>query len=342
LLLFDVYLTWARIEKSSPLASTALSNAPIVLQYLFFLSLNALATLVHHLTVRLLASILVPPPSPPSAPNETACPSTPSTPGQSFSSTPVSHGAPTLSASPNRLSRPPSRQDTAPNLQRPPPPVPVFPSPSEPGNQPPPIAPPIAPPLPPPLRRVSTIQPQIIPLPPPSPASPNAISTALFVSSCAKLFPILLVIWGSEGNNVTETGSLENGTPGAAMPVQQSIATQSSLSTASSSLASSLTSLAIPTSVGESIASSLPTSSSSLLARFFPFSTTAAFTSNLHSLLSFPFLGAANTHLVLLNNVEALCILLNCGYLRAVFLAVAGQAARWSVEKFILGIFGLH
>ncbi|KAJ5970429.1 Arv1 protein [Penicillium vulpinum] len=60
LLLFDVYLTWARIEKDPSLATTFLSRAPIIVQYLFFLSLNAAATLAHHLTVRLLASILVP------------------------------------------------------------------------------------------------------------------------------------------------------------------------------------------------------------------------------------------------------------------------------------------
>ncbi|KAJ5758671.1 hypothetical protein N7520_005827 [Penicillium odoratum] len=60
LLLFDVYLTWARLEKDPSLATTFISRTPIIIQYLFFLTLNALATLAHHLTVRLVASILVP------------------------------------------------------------------------------------------------------------------------------------------------------------------------------------------------------------------------------------------------------------------------------------------
>ncbi|KAJ5912025.1 uncharacterized protein N7473_001328 [Penicillium subrubescens] len=60
LLLFDVYLTWARLEKDPSLATTFIARAPIVVQYLFFLTLNAAATLAHHLTVRLLASMLVP------------------------------------------------------------------------------------------------------------------------------------------------------------------------------------------------------------------------------------------------------------------------------------------
>lgn len=55
------------------------------------------------------------------------------------------------------------------------------------------------------------------------------------------------------------------------------------------------------------------------------------------SLLS---LGAADTHLVLMNNIEALYILLGCGYLRAVTLAVAGQIAPWAVQKLVLGAVG--
>lgn len=56
------------------------------------------------------------------------------------------------------------------------------------------------------------------------------------------------------------------------------------------------------------------------------------------SLLS---LGAADTHLVLLSNVEALYILLGCGYLRAVALAVAGLMARWAVQRVVLGAVGV-
>lgn len=58
----------------------------------------------------------------------------------------------------------------------------------------------------------------------------------------------------------------------------------------------------------------------------------------LASLLS---LGVVDTHLVLLSNIEALYILLGCGYLRAVAVAVAGQIARWAVQKVILGAVGV-
>ncbi|KAJ4400241.1 hypothetical protein N0V91_008806 [Didymella pomorum] len=68
LLLFDVYLTWARIEKlplpsSSPHFSPDATNAallhsqPLVLQYLFFLLLVTLSTLAFHLPIRLLTSL---------------------------------------------------------------------------------------------------------------------------------------------------------------------------------------------------------------------------------------------------------------------------------------------
>jgi hypothetical protein len=58
----------------------------------------------------------------------------------------------------------------------------------------------------------------------------------------------------------------------------------------------------------------------------------------LASLLS---LGVVDTHLVLLSNIEALYILLGCGYLRAVAVAVAGQIARWAVQRVILGAVGV-
>ncbi|KAI8951045.1 Arv1-like family-domain-containing protein [Xylaria longipes] len=63
LLLFDVYLTWARIEKQdSGAASTggsnlgALARQPIVFQYLFFLILCTFSTLAFHLSIRFLTS----------------------------------------------------------------------------------------------------------------------------------------------------------------------------------------------------------------------------------------------------------------------------------------------
>ncbi|KAI1083585.1 carbohydrate-binding module family 50 protein [Whalleya microplaca] len=65
LLLFDVYLTWARIEKqavpepgAAPGASNlgTLAQQPIVCQYLFFLILCTFSTLAFHLSIRFLTS----------------------------------------------------------------------------------------------------------------------------------------------------------------------------------------------------------------------------------------------------------------------------------------------
>lgn len=68
-----------------------------------------------------------------------------------------------------------------------------------------------------------------------------------------------------------------------------------------------------------------------------------SYLANFVDLLSSLFtLGAADTHLVLLSNIEALYILLGCGYLRAMALAVAGLVARWSVQKVILGAVGVR
>lgn len=60
LLLFDVYLTWARIEKqiAGPGENNfgQLAQQPIVFQYVFFLVLCALSTLAFHLSIRFLTS----------------------------------------------------------------------------------------------------------------------------------------------------------------------------------------------------------------------------------------------------------------------------------------------
>ncbi|KAL2023027.1 hypothetical protein VTK56DRAFT_3937 [Thermocarpiscus australiensis] len=64
LLLFDVYLTWARIERqSAPDADSAsrsnfgrLAQQPIVFQYLFFLILCTLSTMAFHGSIRFLTS----------------------------------------------------------------------------------------------------------------------------------------------------------------------------------------------------------------------------------------------------------------------------------------------
>lgn len=66
LLLFDVYLTWARIEKQAPKGEAQteaamqyfgrLASQPIVLQYCFFLLLCTLTTLAFHVSIRFLTS----------------------------------------------------------------------------------------------------------------------------------------------------------------------------------------------------------------------------------------------------------------------------------------------
>ncbi|KAL7627615.1 hypothetical protein AAE478_001808 [Parahypoxylon ruwenzoriense] len=63
LLLFDVYLTWARIEKQAAPDSSGggsnlgvLAQQPIVFQYLFFLILCTFSTLAFHLSIRFLTS----------------------------------------------------------------------------------------------------------------------------------------------------------------------------------------------------------------------------------------------------------------------------------------------
>ncbi|KAI0206192.1 Arv1-like family-domain-containing protein [Astrocystis sublimbata] len=62
LLLFDVYLTWARIEKQESTPTTgsnnlgALARQPIVLQYIFFLILCTFSTMAFHLSIRFLTS----------------------------------------------------------------------------------------------------------------------------------------------------------------------------------------------------------------------------------------------------------------------------------------------
>lgn len=106
----------------------------------------------------------------------------------------------------------------------------------------------------------------------PGAASPSAISTALLVSSCTKLFPILLVIWPTATeDSEAEQGSLSRG-------------------------------------VGR------------------------AFISNASNYVGW---------VVLLNNIEALLILLDCGYMLATGLALSGLTCRWLIEGFALGMVGL-
>ncbi|KAF2035094.1 Arv1-like protein [Setomelanomma holmii] len=61
LLLFDVYLTWARIEKLPSATglqnSNILQSQPIVLQYFFFLALVLASTLAFHVPIRALCGV---------------------------------------------------------------------------------------------------------------------------------------------------------------------------------------------------------------------------------------------------------------------------------------------
>ncbi|KAH8729028.1 ARV1-like protein [Phaeosphaeriaceae sp. PMI808] len=66
LLLFDVYLTWARIEKLPLPPPSHASNAstlqaqPLILQYLFFLLLVAASTLAFHIPIYILCTLRTP------------------------------------------------------------------------------------------------------------------------------------------------------------------------------------------------------------------------------------------------------------------------------------------
>lgn len=214
LVLFDVYLTWARVERAQAgpndgTPTNALSDAPIILQYLFFLTLNTISTLAQHATIRFLVRLFL---SRVGAPDVTASPGQP------------------LSGSPDKddLHQGTTSRPTSPT---------------------------------------STTSQEAKRVIGPGRASPSAVSTALLVSSCMKLFPILLVIWPTE--------SAEDGATAPSKP---------------------------------------------------------SFASRARS-----YVGWA----VLLNNIEALLILLDCSYVVATSLALAGYAARWLVEGIILGTVAL-
>ncbi|KAJ5907675.1 hypothetical protein N7495_000357 [Penicillium taxi] len=338
LLLFDVYLTWARLEKDPSLATTFIARAPIVVQYLFFLTLNAAATLAHHLTVRLLARFLVPKshrysaPETPATSNVTSTANmTDTTPLRSGPSTPISRpspqcqpvnsllgqqtniGAPQMKVIPN----PGSSADVIATASSPREPSPNSQSATAPPQR-----------SIPPLKRTSTAPLQNIqPLPPPTAASPTAISTALLVSSCAKMFPILLVIWGSD-----RTGNSANNQSG--NRIEQIAGMSQGLYRSSKA--------GYPSTHGAEVLSSfrevwLATPESWLRPYL-----SASYLSWLFDLLaSLISLGVVDTHLALLSNIEALYILLGCGYLRSVAVAVAGQIARWGVQKVVLGAVGV-
>lgn len=169
LLLFDVYLTWARIEKAastSPLAAsneyaqpltaapnTPLAKQPLILQYIFFLALCTLCTLAFHMPIRLLTTLPGLKRTTPSSANAfgatggpaTAAPST-SIPGSAN----ISRHASSTSLHSKHMSD--AQQQDAPKLSS-----------------------------------IRNILPQY--------SHPNRTSTALLLSSFTKLFPILMVIW---------------------------------------------------------------------------------------------------------------------------------------------------
>ncbi|EEQ91266.1 hypothetical protein RJZ56_004415 [Blastomyces dermatitidis] len=318
ILLFDVYLSWARVEKSDALSASPLSTAPIIVQYIFFLTLNTLATIAHHVTVRLLASFLVPRPQPITttlndANNGDVIPPSPSVTSAPSQSQPQNQ-VPTANAASNNGAVPPPPSSNQPNH-------------NSTNNLPTP---------PPPIRRMSASPLQIDPMPPPCPASPNSISTALLVSSCTKLFPILLVIWSPETHDAN--GNVASTTPASALGTATRMLANLLASTVTKYISPSSSSISTVPQQQQQLQLTSSPSPSSISA---PTSTSSSLsTSILDPLLSLV-LSITNTHLVLLNNTEALFILLDCGYIRAAILALSGQLARWLVEKTLLGAVGL-
>ncbi|OAX80502.1 hypothetical protein ACJ72_05169, partial [Emergomyces africanus] len=313
ILLFDVYLSWARVEKSDDLSASSLSTAPIIIQYMFFLTLNTLATIAHHFTVRFLALFLVPRPHATTNAMHDANNGDVNLPSPSVTSIPPLNAAPSQFQPQNHL---PAGSVTSSNGSLHPQPLSNHPNDHSAHNFPAP------PPL---IRRSSTSPLQVDPIPPPSPASPNSISTALLVSSCTKLFPILLVIWSPE------TSDADRSRP-------ESPASAASGTVATQILASSLTSTMMNYVSPSSKASGAPSASPPHIT---PHTSSLSLSSSILDPLLSLVLSITNTHLVLLNNTEALFILLDCGYIRAAILALGGQLARWVVEKTLLGVVGL-
>ena len=229
LVLFDVYITWARIERdnsanSSTNAGQSLIAAwPIINQYLFFLTLNLTATLAQHLTIRGLARFWVyrNRRHDMKADNVHA------------SSHLADHGGGNTHS--RASSQAASSANPATHLS---------------GH----------------ARNTSGDINWNDMTPRPGFATPSAISTALLVSSCTKLFPILLVIWPTASEN-DGSGSIG------------------------------------------------------------PFASRAA-----------SYIG----WVVLVNNIEALLILLECGYIIATGLALAGIISRYIIESWMFALVGLQ
>ncbi|KAJ5325020.1 Arv1 protein [Penicillium atrosanguineum] len=307
LLLFDVYLTWARLEKDPSLATTFVARAPIIVQYLFFLTLNAAATFAHHLTVRLLASVLVPK-SHRYVAAESASANTTST----GDTTPLPSGPPT----PTIRASPPSQPNSQTQQQLSPGAAALFTksTPNTPFNDPPLLTRPITPSTkchpsttasstPPPRLNSTTTE---HPTPPASNSrKPNSNQHRTASQQLRKAVP-----YSPPGN----TGARKDmGASKAALSSNRDSASPSFLE-------------------------SFLAAAESSLRPYLPTRYVTGLFGVLASLLS---LGVVDTHLVLLSNIEALYILLGCGYLRAVAVAVAGQIARWAVQRVILGAVGV-
>ncbi|EFW15198.1 sterol homeostasis protein [Coccidioides posadasii str. Silveira] len=316
ILLFDVYIAWARIERSAAIGNSKLANAPIIIQYVFFLTVNALATLAHHLIVRALAFVFVSrPTSAAGTQNQSLsdagnpariggdASSPPSVTLVPLTATLATQSQPIVSSPPHhKLSRAASWNSTT---------TPLGPARSD-------------SPAPPPFSGFPTATTLIQPMSRPSSASSNAISTALVVSSCTKLFPILLVIWNPDSSDSSNTAnsSLSSSVPSTAIFSHRISSVTATVTRSTNSVTSTPT---LPS----------PEPSMSL-------TSPASWGSSpvLQPILSL-LLSVTNTHLVLLNNVEALYILLDCGYLRAAVITLGGQLARWVVERSLLRLVGL-
>ena len=188
LLLFDVYLTWTRIEAlpSHLTSSSPIPHLHILVQYAFYLLLCTVTVLAQHLTIRWLAA--------------------------RFRLGVAQHQPESGNWDAGQATNTNASED-------------------------------------------STSSPRV---------TANGISTALFVSSCMKLFPILMVVWRYDGAENEGEGW----------------------------------------NVGKSV-------------------------------------GRGVEWAVAVQNLEALRILLGCGYLSAAGLVAAGAAARWVVAAVVLGAVGL-
>lgn len=196
LVLFDVYLAWSAIEllPAEVTVGSTIPRLPILGQYLFYLVLCALTTCTQHVVIRELAQLewfrgrSGGSSGNTASANTLAQVSSPTSPigsGGSLGSSPkknrTQHTHTGPGSSSGVVSPPPSRPPSAAST--------THPGTNPTGNT------------------ASSASPtflSVITLPPPR---KNAVSTALLVSSCTKLFPILMVVWKYEDT----TGQLASG-----------------------------------------------------------------------------------------------------------------------------------